>query len=314
MSYKEDVTWQKIQGFLPERNRLTDMISPKEYYVSINGMNVHVDHYEAVSPRGRVILFHGVGGNGRLLSFIAIPLWRAGFDIICPDMPLYGYTHYDQQVTYETWLDTGNEIVKYYQDNELPMFLFGLSAGGMLVYQIACENTKINGIITTCILDQRDTEINKRTARSPLAATIGKPLMALTHKITGRLRIPMKFIGNMRAIVNNQELSRLLMKDTKSSGASVPLSFIYTMLTPAIKIEPEDFNICPFLLVHPGNDLWTDVGLSKKFYDKLACPKELVILEGAGHFPIEPTGLAQMENACTGFLEKHIGFRSMDKK
>jgi hypothetical protein len=41
------------------------------------------------------------------------------------------------------------------------------------------------------------------------------------------------------------------------------------------------------------------------FYDRLACEKELHILEGAGHFPVEKKGLIQLEKVCVDFLGKH---------
>ncbi|MBO5620452.1 MAG: hypothetical protein J5959_02340 [Butyrivibrio sp.] len=51
-----------------------------------------------------MVLFHGVGGNGRLLEFIALPLWRSGYEVICPDLPLYGLTAYKGKVSYPDWI------------------------------------------------------------------------------------------------------------------------------------------------------------------------------------------------------------------
>ncbi|MHB8063695.1 MAG: hypothetical protein ACYDG2_13860, partial [Ruminiclostridium sp.] len=107
-------------------------------------------------------------------------------------------------------------------------------------------------------------------------------------------------------IANNENLAELLMKDQRSSGTSVPLAFIHSMLHPVIEIEPENFTHPPFLLVHPQSDHWTDITLSRLFYDRLACDKELHILEGAGHFPVEEKGLKQLEEYCVHFLEKYL--------
>lgn len=204
---------------------------------------------------------------------------------ICPDLPLYGYTEYSGKIDYETWIQCGSKIVKYYQQKSRnKVFLFGLSAGGMLAYQIANECGQISGILVSCILDQRDIEVTKQTATSPLIATIGKPLMGISQKFIGGLKVPMKMIGNMKAIANNERLATLLMSDKKSSGVSVPIRLVYSMLTPVIKVEPEQFYACPFLLVHPGDDRWTDI---------------------SGHFPIEELGLRQMEDACVRFLNRY---------
>lgn len=296
-----------MQKYLPKQNQLYINNLPQEYYLNILGINIHIDHYTQEKPKGRVILFHGVGGNGRLLSFIALPFQQNGFEVVCPDLPLYGYTEYKGKITYDTWVNTGTEIVKHYQNNDnVKTFIFGLSAGGMLAYQVVCESVNISGLMLTCILDQRNIEITKRTAKYPFYATFGKPLMEATQKLFGNVKIPLKMISNMKAIANNKDLVDLLIRDKKCSGVMVPVSFIYTMMTPKINIEPENFNLTPLLLVHPENDNWTDVSLSRSFYDRLACAKELKILDGAGHFPIEEHGLKQMTKYCLEFLNSNL--------
>lgn len=305
MTYQNDPFWKKVQAYLPPENRLTSDNLPKEYFISVNDANIHIDHYQTDKPKARIVLFHGVGGNGRLLSFIALPLMRHGYDVVCPDMPLYGYTQYKGTVTYDDWIDCGAAIVRHYQQDTVPMFLFGLSAGGMLAYQVADECSDIRGIMVTCVLDQRNPDVTRQTAVSPFIAAVGNVLISAVHKIAGALKVPMKMVANMKTIANDKQLAGLLMKDRKSSGARVPLAFIYSMLHPDIKTEPERFDGCPFLLVHPGDDRWTDIKLSKLFYDRLACEKKLKMLDGAGHFPIEEKGLKQLEQICVDFISTH---------
>ena len=304
-NYQSDHFWRSIQDYLPLDNRITPETEPIEYYLDIQNFKIHIDHYKIEQPKARLVLFHGVGGNGRLLSFIAVPLLANGYEVICPDLPLYGYSQYEGTITYDLWVKCGVEIVKSYQKDNVPMFVFGLSAGGMLAYQVANECENIRGIMATCILDQRDPYVTRRTARNQLFAVIGNALISCTYKLVGSIKVPMKMVANMKAIANNKQLALLLMKDKKSSGAWVPLAFIHSMLHPIIKTEPENFTACPFLLVHPGDDRWTDIKLSRLFYDELACEKELHILEGAGHFPIEETGLRQLVKVCVDFLVKH---------
>lgn len=147
-------------------------------------MDIHIDYYKPVLPKARLILFHGVGGNGRLLSCIALPLARAGFEVICPDLPLYGCTRYIGDVTYYTRVSCGAEIVKYYQGKDgLPIFLFGFSAGGMLAYQVACESRNIRGLIVSCILDQREKAVIRNSANNPLMGIMAKPLMAAVQNL-----------------------------------------------------------------------------------------------------------------------------------
>ncbi len=305
--YHDAPVWRQVQAFLPETNRLTEETLPEEYYLPIGGVKLHIDHYKTESPKATVIMLHGVGGNGRLLSFMAIRLARSGYEVICPDMPLYGFTEYSQAITYDTWVECGCKLVDYYQSVKGGgIFLFGLSAGGMLAYQVACGREDVNGVIATCILDQRNPEVTKKTAVHPAVAAIAAPVLEAARRIFGGVKIPMRLVGNMKAISNNRSLAELLMKDKRSSGASVSVAFLYSMLHPVIKTEPEQFTACPFLLAHPGDDRWTDIELSRLFYDRLACEKDVCFLEDAGHFPIEEKGLNQLEACCLSFLEKYI--------
>lgn len=307
--YEHDPVWVEAQSFLPEGNRLTASTMPDEYVLTLPGADVHIDHYRPASPRARIVLFHGVGGNGRLLSFVAVPLMRHGFEVVCPDLPLYGHTRCEGVVTYDTWVTCGTRIVEHFQgvrgtgEGSPPLFLFGLSAGGMLAYQVACACDGVAGLIVTCLLDQRDRVVAARTASRPLLGAVARPLVSLLNTCAGRTELPMKLVSNMKAIANDEALVDLLMRDETSSGARVPIAFPHAMLNPKIEVEPERFRACPVLLVHPGDDHWTDVELSNRFYNRLACEKETVVLDGAGHFPIEEPGLRRMEAACVAFIE-----------
>ena len=296
--YKNEDMWYKMQSFLPVNNRLTSRNIPDEYYYELENISVHIDHYRVEKPKSTMVLFHGVGGNGKLLSFIAITLQQQGYEVICPDLPLYGYTNYTKTISYDDWIDCGVKIASHYHKDNVPIFLFGLSAGGMLAYQVACKY-KVSGVITTCLLDQRIPVVTRKTAINPLVAIVSKPFLNLFHKPFAKIKLPMK------AIVNNSELAKLLMSDARSSGTKVSIEFLYSMLNPKIEIEPEEFDECPFLLVHPEYDNWTDISLSRLFFDRLKCTKKLIMLSGAGHFPIESIGCEQMESACIDFIETY---------
>lgn len=301
--YEKDIIWRDIQKFLPKENRIDDSSVPSEEWLKFNENDVHIDHYINENSKGVVVIFHGVGGNGRLLSFIASPLHKAGYEVVCPDLPLYGHTVCNEKITYSYWIDCGTLVVERYRNENKPLYLLGLSAGGMLAYQVACRVDNINGLILTCILDQRISRVTKETASNGFMATIGKPVLKATHSLVGKIKVPMKMVCNMKAIVNNVDLANLLMSDPASSGTKVTLGFLNGMLNPDIEIEAEDFDKCPVLLAHPEKDYWTDVSLSKLFFDKIKAKKELKILSDAGHFPIEEKGLKQLEDYCLEFME-----------
>ncbi|MEE1057474.1 MAG: alpha/beta fold hydrolase [Acutalibacteraceae bacterium] len=303
--YSNDTIWKQIQEYLPEENRLNDNNMPNEEMIEFGNNTIHVDHYLCPNEKGVIAIYHGVGGNGRLLSFIAVPLCKAGYEVVCPDLPLYGHTICNNTVAYSDWVDSGVEVAKKYRKENKPLYLFGLSAGGMLAYQVSCKLENLDGLIVTCLLDQRINKVTKETASSKLLVTLGKPILKATHHIIGKMKIPMKFVCNMKAIVNNENLAKLLMSDPISSGTKVSLEFLNGMLNPNIEIEPEDYQKCPVLLVHPQEDYWTDVSLSELFFDKIKAAKELEMLCGAGHFPIEDKGLKQLEKFCLNFMESN---------
>ena len=71
-------------------------------------------------------------------------------------------------------------------------------------------------------------------------------------------------------------------------------------------IEPEDFDRCPVLLTHPGVDRMTEISLSRRFFDRLAAPKRMVVLEGASHMPTEEPGVEQMQRAVVEFMRERV--------
>jgi alpha-beta hydrolase superfamily lysophospholipase len=118
--------------------------------------------------------------------------------------------------------------------------------------------------------------------------------------------LPMKAVANIHALANNEELLNLLTEDRTSADARVPLALVASMSSTSPPVEPEQFSDKPVLLVHPGEDRWVGVRLSRIFFDRLACKKELVILERAGHLPNERRSLDQMRHALDRFLTKAV--------
>ena len=119
-----------------------------------------------------------------------------------------------------------------------------------------------------------------------------------------KFKLPMKLVANTGKLVNNDEFLKLLITDKQSAGSSVPLELIASIAEAAPELEPEEFDVCPALLVHPAEDRWTPVEISRLFFDKLNCSKKIVMLDNAGHFPIEQPGMTQLENAVIEFLEE----------
>ena len=114
----------------------------------------------------------------------------------------------------------------------------------------------------------------------------------------------MKLFSNMKGIANDPELVRLLCDDPVGGGNRVPVRFMRSLMRIQPAIEPENFDLCPVLLAHPAADTWTSIDGSRPFFDRIKGPKELVMLENCGHFPLEEPGGSRLEEAIVAFLRK----------
>jgi pimeloyl-ACP methyl ester carboxylesterase len=76
----------------------------------------------------------------------------------------------------------------------------------------------------------------------------------------------------------------------------------YTSYKPAI--EPENFDVCPILLTQPAEDKWTPLRLSTPFLNRIKkVPVKVIMLDKAGHYPLEQPGIAQLHDAMTAFAK-----------
>jgi len=220
----------------------------------------------------------------------------------------YGLSIGDKRkTTYCDWVDMVKDLIEIENSKDSrPIFVFGLSAGGMLAYHASCLCNKVKGIIATNLLDQRNQSVRDFSAGNIVASRLGIWALKIIAQINGEMLLPMKFLANMKAIVNNHELLKVMLNDSTSSGAKVPVNFVKTMIQYSPAVEPEDFKV-PVLMVHPEKDNWTPVNVSNIFFDRLSSSRKLAILENAGHFPIEKPGIDQMEEHVVDFIEEHKG-------
>jgi alpha-beta hydrolase superfamily lysophospholipase len=302
--YANDLTSKLIQEKLRKQNRIDESCKPQEKFIDFDTLQIHVDEYLPIKYESRttVVIFHGVGGNGRLLSFIAIPIVKAGYKVICPDLPGYGFTKYSVPPTYQTWIDIGCHIVNKEIEDGNKVIAFGLSAGGMLAYNIACKSPQMSGLIVTNILDNRLSVVKEYSAKNKIQAKYGIALLNKMPKVIKKIKVPIKMVTNMKGLVNDKEILKLLVRDKHGAGSKVEINFLLTMMNNAPLIEPEQFSSIPALLCHPGDDKWTPMPISELFFDRIKSRKTKICLKNAGHFPIEEPGIDQLEKATLDFI------------
>ncbi|MEV6386642.1 alpha/beta hydrolase [Nocardia xishanensis] len=309
--YRDHQAWRDLQRYLPERLRLSDADAPREEFWDWRGHQVHLDRYPNPYGAAKVILHHGVGTNGRQMTLIlGSRLAARGFEVIAPDNLGYGMTAVapGTNPTYDDWVDLVVDLVAYERArDDRPIVLYGLSAGGMLTYHVAAKAPKgsVSGIVGMTFLDQRIRQVRDETAHDLIGARLGAPLMsALARTPAARAKLPMRLAGKMYALANNREAMRkVLLRDSTAAANWVSVRFLdrYSSYVPAT--EPEDFDACPILLTQPAEDRWTPLRLSELVLSRITkVPVTTVILDKAGHLPMEDPGLQQMEDAVTEFV------------
>jgi pimeloyl-ACP methyl ester carboxylesterase len=178
----------------------------------------------------------------------------------------------------------------------------------MLGYHVAALNGKVKGIAGTTFLDQRIRQVADETAYSRVVSRVGTPLVRLAVRIgLGGLRVPMRMVSKMSALVNDEKALKAFYGDRTSAGRWASQRFLASYVSVRPAIEPEDFDICPVLLVQPAQDRWSPLHLSTPFLDRVKqVPVQVVMLENAGHYPLEEPGLTQLHDAVLRFVRENV--------
>lgn len=310
MSYATQPLWQELQTFLPADFRIGPGQEPAEEWWPWRGHRIHLDTYRNPEARIKVILFHGVGTNGRQMQMVlGAPLAQRGYETIAIDMPEYGMTEVapGARVRYDDWVQAGSDLIDAeLARDERPIVLYGLSAGGMLAYHVAALNRKVSGLVGMTFLDNGLQQVRDETARNRFMSRVGGPLLRLgARSPLAALRLPMTLASKMHALVNDPAAMKAWLRDKRSAGNAMTVAFLASYLAYRPVVAPEDFEVCPVLLTQPAQDRWTPLHLSEPFLQRLGrVPVEVVMLDGAGHYPLEQPGLSQMVDAIDTFYRR----------
>ncbi|MEU1982820.1 alpha/beta hydrolase [Nocardia sp. NPDC019395] len=281
-------------AFLPSNLRPDPTLRPVSTWWRCGDADVHIERAFRPDASVRMLLVHGAGGHAAAVWPIAALAAGQGFEVAVPDLPGYGRTRVraPRRIRYQDWVDCLTELIRVeHAADPRPLVVFGASMGGMLAYSAAARTGLPAAVAATCLLDPRMSQVRAAIARRPWLGRHGPSLLA--PAVDG-VRIPMRWMANMPAISNDPALARLVAADPHGGGVSMPLGFLRTYLGSAPDAEPESFTACPVWLVHPGADTWTPLSLSQMFFQRIAAPKRLTVLDNAGHYPVETPGIHQL--------------------
>jgi len=313
MTYSQQPAWRELQDFLPVDYRLTPATEPVEEWWQHQGHRIHLDTYRDPDAPVKVILFHGVGTNGRqMTTILGRPLAERGYETIAIDMPGYGITEvaHGALVTYDDWVQIGSDLIDAERaKDDRPIVLYGLSAGGMETYHVAALNKKVAGIVGMTFLDTASFRVRVETGFDPVSGVFGAPLMKGLNTIgLGSVRVPMRYVSKMRALVNDRAAKKAWYADRTSAGNSVSVAFLDSWLSYRPVVAPEDFDVCPVLLTQPAADRWTPLHLSEPFLARITrVPVEKVMLPNGGHYPLEKEALDPMVETISAFVAQAAG-------
>jgi alpha-beta hydrolase superfamily lysophospholipase len=305
-SYLDRSYWLRYQEFFPGGLRITRDNAPEEDWWSWRGMRVHLDRVPRPEASAKLLALHGVGAYGRMLAPYSRLPSMAELEFLSPDLPGFGLTDTAwRTVTYSSWVECVLDLIEAERRTDSrPIVLLGVGAAGRLAYDIASRaEDSVAGVITTCLVDPRRGDVRRRLAARPgLGQWAGS--LSLVPMPLWPIRMPVRWLVNIAAVSNQTQFANLVWADPLGGGNWISLSFVRTYLGSAPAVRPELFDGPPVLLVHPAEDRWTPALLSREFFDRVAAPKRLALLSGAGHLPVEESGLADLDRAVRDFLDE----------
>lgn len=278
---------------------------PRSEAFAWNGGSVRLDRHGPADAGVTVLLVHGAGGYGRMFAPLAAVLAKAGHEVLAPDLPGYGLSAAPwTSIDYSVWKQVLLALIEAEQRRRpRPIVLLGASIGGYLAYLVAAESPWVRGLVATTLADPRDPVVQAALVRRPWMRAL-LPTLRPCSRLTRGLRLPVRWFTHMQRMSRDPALTALVCADPLGGGNRVPLGLMASLFDTAPALEPEQFQRCPVLMLHPACDDWTPVAISDRFFQRLAGPKQRVLLDECGHFPIEQPGLGQMRDALLPFVQR----------
>ena len=309
-SYEQDESWKKLQQHLPPHFRINEANQPKESFWKWNNYNIHLDYYRNPNSSAKVILLHGLGTNGRQISLIlGQPLAKLDYEVFSIDLPGYGLTKVPNRskINYAEWVDLVSDFIRQEAcKDRRPIFICGVSAGGMLALQIAAKNPYVKGIVGLTFGDLKQADVQKSTMRfSPLSDLSLKGLDIIMQTRLKQMRLPVSLVAKMYSITNNPSALKIMLEDPLSAGSTMSVNFLDSYLNYQPTGYFEDFTQCPVLLTQPAADSWTPLALSKTVLEKLKVEYQVVMLPKGSHYPLEREALDTLISHTVHFIETH---------
>jgi pimeloyl-ACP methyl ester carboxylesterase len=270
-----DVSWPDSINFIyhPEHS----------WFASVGGVRIHYQEAgdENAPP---IILIHGFISSNLVWNEVLLPLAKAGFRVIAPDLPGYGYSDKPSDGRY-TIDAQAHAILGLMNQLEIDQAtIVGASYGGAVAATLALdypervENLILVGAVTN---DQPKKKLLLRLVSFPLVGDIATPLFLgsswilrkRTEEVYRRLGYPVdeRKLAARHHLLQTSNTHRAMIRTVRRWNAN--------------RISREASLIrCPTLLVWGDED--THVPLSEAFKLREAIPNaRLIVFRHCGHLP-----------------------------
>ena len=311
VTYAAHGGWKAYDARLPSELRLSPEARLQESTWTWQGYRVHLDELGASgAAKGTVVLLHGGGGNGRLLMAYAPMLSAAGWHVVAPDFPGFGLTQPEDGplASLSGWGSIAAALATARrQATGQPVVLVGMSVGSTVAYDAAARGAPVDGIAITMFGDPADADVRRALAGSWWRAHVLLPLSRWTAFATDGMRWRVRDMAPLTRMTPDSALVRVFRDDPLIGRRRVRGSLLRSMVATPLAVPPESFTRVPVLLLVPDADAWTPAHHSEATFRRLAAPKRMVVLPGAGHFPIEPMALAVLRESLLEFFDTPTG-------
>lgn len=300
--YQNNPSWK---DFFPENSVPFFEKTVEERWIPSGNTEIHLDVYVHGQASPTIIYCHGLSSCARMMGHVVKPLYEKGYNVICPDLVGFGMTVKPYgSGTIDEFVGNVIDVVGYAKrEFSGPIFLTGISLGGVLSYYTAARGADVNAIACLCLLDLAGGPTRRVSKRSKLVGLV-KALLGAGRKIIPNVSIPIKHILDVNRLSDDSNIIELF-KTHPLIVRNYTFRAAHSLLTTAPDIPFEKFDRLPVLVLHAEKDQLIPLSLSQKSYEQLAAPKKFVILKNCEHVPLKPEIVKSYVEALDGWFRAH---------
>lgn len=255
---------------------------------------LHLTVYESGPGRPGVVFIPGMGSHAGTYADL-IPganflraLAEEGFNVVAVDLQGHGRSGGPRGLfTYTDLLGNISRAIDYAVERYGgPVGVTGSSMGGILSFYTGLTDSRVGAVVCHNVADLRDIHpilyLRRHRVLVPLTEALGPLLIRWTW-----LPIPIVAFLEPRHVFDQPENVRRWLRDPLFVPAYRASSWVSLFMHPQDKPAVEEMTQ-PVRIIVGEKDRILAVELTRAFYDRLRCPKDLIVVPGAGHMlPLE---------------------------